>query len=187
MANPRRLSFYRIGASHFEVMTSAGTTLGEVRRMTGPQGRCWRATVPDGAPIPRDFATRQVAAEALFMAADDRYRAASDADLGRDPVARRSTPDGSTFYVDVMDNCLVVSLEHPSAGTVGEFSLRWVYDEACRPRLQAYQDGWKVLEVSGLLPFMALWAEDISMAKVVGCLRGLGFTIRDHHTHGDPV
>lgn len=175
----RRLSFYKVEAGNYQVSTFAGTPLGEVRRLTGPQGGCWRAVTPTGSHLPIDFTSRQDAGEALFQEAEDRSRAARDADLGR-----TGPSPAWTFYVDVQDNeenCLVITAEAADGVARGEFSFRWVDLDGSPcpcPRLEAYQDGWKVLHVSGLLPFMALWAEDISMATVIGCLRALGFVIR---------
>lgn len=161
-------------AGNYDVRSAAGSTLGSVQKTS----KGWAASIPTGIPLPVLFASRGRAGEALFQAADDRYRAARDTDLGR------RAPDGATFFVDVQDNeahCLVVTHEDVDGVNEGEFTFRWVDldgDPCPCPRMESYNDGWRALHASGLLPFMALWAENISMVDMITCLRNLGFVIR---------
>lgn len=96
----------------------------------------------------------------------------------------RATPDGSTWFVTIPaneDHRVTVSLEQDGS-TLGEFSFHWVDldGEPCPcPRLEAYQDGWGALLQCGVLTYMALWKEDISIDAVVSALQVLGYTVRD--------
>lgn len=86
MATRHHLSFYKLAAGHYQVATFVGSPLGEVQRVLGSAGWCWRAITPDGSHVPLDLGTRFDAGEALFRAANDRAsRAMPVAENGAKP------------------------------------------------------------------------------------------------------
>jgi hypothetical protein len=82
-----------------------------------------------------------------------------------------------TWGFAVMANeplCVVVSPE-PSRG--GEFQIKWRQVGALGmvARLEAFDDGWGTLAMSGLVPEMATWRDGITLPEVVAHLEALGF------------
>lgn len=82
-------------------------------------------------------------------------------------------PPDAGWHFQVMANepeRIHITAETPE-GSLGEFSIVWVPlgDEA-GPRLECFDDGWRLLAMSGLLDFMATWPQDMTVAQVLDAL-----------------